>query len=184
MSTTLSKFVLAPVLISTTVLVVLTLPLYFIGKKTVTVQLQEEPVFQGQLRDISTPYLCLASILSLGSGVASAAFSGWRRSSRKSSQIEAQLSDLTKNLQAKESQIEALQRSESQLLDTQLPTFLPEKALTTSSTRQVGQTNFKPQEVEELNLQLEEIMTQMASVQAALSATDTAVKATCSNLSD
>jgi uncharacterized membrane protein len=172
---TLSKFVLAPVLLSTTVLVILTLPLCFFGKKTVTVQFQEEPVFQGQLRDISTPYLCLASVLSLGAGVASIAFTGWRRSSRKSSQIEAQLSDLTRSIQEKEAQIEALQFSESQLVDTQLPTILPEEALTTSSTSQIGQTNVRSEEVEELNLQLQQIMTQMASVQAALSATEITV---------
>lgn len=91
-NSTLNKFVLTPVLLSATVLATLTLPLVFLNKKPVTIQLQEEPVFQGQLRDISTPYLGLASVLSLGAGVAIAAFFGWLISSRKSSQVETQLS--------------------------------------------------------------------------------------------
>jgi hypothetical protein len=198
-NSTLNKFVLTPVLLSATVLVILTLPLVFFSKKPITIQLQEEPIFQGQLRDISTPYLCLASVLSLGAGVASVAFSGWRISCQKSSQVEAQLLNLTQNIQEKEAQIEALQRSESQLADSRLKTFLDgavfaKPVLTTPQTSQsvapsfasteltsalpnlkpVSSSNLLPvQEVEELNSQLEEIMTQMASVQAALSATRT-----------
>ncbi|MGB5961231.1 MAG: hypothetical protein WBG73_11275 [Coleofasciculaceae cyanobacterium] len=195
-NSTLNKFVLTPVLLSATVLAILTLPLVFLNKKPITIQLQEEPVFQGQLRDISTPYLCLASVLSLGVGVASAAFLGWQNSSRKSSQIEAQLSTLARKIQEKEAQIQALQSSELQLADTQLSTFLDEAGLaklttpnqinqsTTSSFASIETTTAMPnsipnstslpvQEVEQLNSQLQEIMTQMASVQAALSATRT-----------
>jgi hypothetical protein len=196
-NSTLNKFILTPVLLSATVLAILTLPLVLFSKEPITIQLQEEPVFQGQLREISTPYLCLASVLSLGAGVASVAFSGWRQSSRKSSQVEAQLSNLAQNIQEKEAQIEALKRSELQLADSRLETFLDEAAfakplLTTSQTSQrVTPTftsieqipalpNFNPvssstllpaQEVKKLNGQIEEIMVQMASVQAALSAT-------------
>lgn len=195
-NSTFNKFVLTPVLLSATVLIIMTLPLVFLSKKPVTIQLQKEPVFQGQLRDISTPYLCLASVLSLGAGVASAAFSGWRNSSRKSSQVESQLSTLARKIQEKEAQIQALQSSELQLADTQLPTFLDEADLvklttpnqinqsTTSSFASLETTTAIPnsipnstslpvQEVEQLNSQLQEIMTQMASVQAALSATRT-----------
>ncbi len=191
-NSTLNKLVLTPVLLSATVLAILTLPLIFLNKKPITIQLQEEPIFQGQLRDISTPYLCLASVLSLGAGIASAAFSGWRISSRKSSQVEAQLSRLTQNIQEKEAQIEAFQRSESQMADSRLITFLDEAAFakpvttTSPSFASIDQNPVKPNlnqvpgstllpapEIEELNSQLQEIMSQMASVQAALSATRT-----------
>lgn len=191
-NSTLNKFVLTPVLLSATVLAILTLPLLILSKKPITIQLQEEPVFQGQLRDISTPYLCLASVLSLGAGIASIAFSGWQISSRKSSQIEGQLSNLTRNIQEKEAQIKALQHSELQLADSPLKTFLDEavvKPVTASnqtnqgmtptfassepSTTMPNSTSLPVPEVEQLNLQLQEIMTQMASVQAALSATRT-----------
>jgi hypothetical protein len=193
-NSTLNKFVLTPVLLSATVLAILTLPLILISNKPITIQLQKEPVFQGQLRDISTPYLCFASVLSLSAGVVSAAFSGWQTSSHKSSQVEARLSNLRQNIQEKEAQIQALQRSESLLADSQLKTFLDEAAfakpvITSNQTNQSVTPSFasiepstKPvpnstegngKEVEELNLQLQEIMTQMASVQAALSATRT-----------
>lgn len=191
-NSTLNKLVLTPVLLSATVLAILTLPLIFLNKKPITIQLQEEPIFQGQLRDISTPYLCLASVLSLGAGIASAAFSGWRISSRKSSQVEAQISRLRQNIQEKEAQIEAFQRSELQMADSRLITFLDEAAFakpvttTSPSFASIDQNPAKPNlnqipgstllpapEIEELNSQLQEIMSQMASVQAALSATRT-----------
>src|SRR4028118_1176018 len=122
----LKKFVLTPVVISAAVFGTLTLPLALLGKQPVTIQLQQEPVFQGQLRDVATPYLGLASIISLGAGFASVAFTGWRRSTHKSSQVEAQLSDLAKHLQEKELQLEALKLSESRLVATGLNAFVDE----------------------------------------------------------
>jgi hypothetical protein len=198
-NSTLNKLVLTPVLLSATVLAILTLPLLLLSKKPITVQLQSEPVFQGQLRDISTPYLCFASVLSLGAGVASAAVSGWRISSRKSSHAEAKLSNLRRSIQEKEAQINALQGAELQLADSPLKSFLDDTAIGKPivASNQINQgvtsklasiesntvmPNFQPdpnstslpvQAVEELNSQLQEIMTQMASVQAALSATRT-----------
>jgi hypothetical protein len=125
-NSTLKKFVLTPVVISAAVFGTLTLPLAIFGKQVVTLQLQQEPVFQGQLRDAATPYLGLASLVSLGAGFASIAFSGWQRSTRKSSQVEAQLSDLAKHLQEKEAQIEALKLAESQLVVSGLKAFVDE----------------------------------------------------------
>lgn len=122
----LKKLVLAPVLVSAAVFATLTLPLAFFGKKPVTIQLQEEPIFSGQLRDIAAPYLGLASVLSLGAGFASVAITGWRSSTRKSSQVEAQLSNLTQNLREKEAQLEALKLSEFQLEAAGLSAFLDE----------------------------------------------------------
>ncbi|MGC1393840.1 MAG: hypothetical protein WA828_06125 [Coleofasciculaceae cyanobacterium] len=131
----LKKLVLTPVLVSAAVFATLTLPLAFFGKKPVTIQLQEEPIFSGQLRDIAAPYLGLASILSLGAGFASVAITGWRSSTHKSSQVEAQLSNLTENLREKEAQLEALKLSESQLEAAGLSAFLdeaPQQQLTQS----------------------------------------------------
>jgi hypothetical protein len=245
-NSTLKKFILAPVILSAAVFGTLTLPLALLGKQPITIQLQQEPVFQGQLRDISTPYLGLASVVSLGAGFASVAFTGWRRSTRKSSQVEAQLSDLAQHLQEKEAQLEALKLSESRLIASGLSAFVdddiplesvlntshasqnmpPEPVLNTSSTGEsvvevvttmnqpieakavvtpaasvqaaarfasaqsfLGYAQAKPavnpptnaaqlapQEVEELHSQLQQIMAQMASVQAALSATRTTGK--------
>ncbi len=226
----LKKFVLTPVVISAAVFGTLTLPLALLGKQPVTIQLQQEPVFQGQLRDVATPYLGLASAISLGAGLASVAFTGWRRSTHKSSQVEAQLSELAKHLQEKELQLEALKLSDSRLVASGLDAFVDEdmpleQALKTANakvsapsviteqpvstevvvkpgiTTQTAAAKFavaqsllgyaqvkavhKPstsatqlasQDVEELHAQLQQIMAQMASVQATLSTTRTTDK--------
>lgn len=123
---TLKKFVLAPIVISAAVFGTLTLPLAILGKQPIEIQFQQEPLFQGQLRDVATPYLGLATILSLGAGFASIAFSGWQRSTYKSSQVEAQLSDLARSLKEKEAQLEALKLSESRLVASGLSAFVDE----------------------------------------------------------
>lgn len=124
----LKKFVLTPILLSAAVFSALTLPLAVFGSKPVSIQLQEEPVFSGQLRDVATPYLGLATALSLGTGIASIAVTGWRQSSRQSSQAEAQLSDLAQNLKEKEELLATLQLSQSQLQTSGLGAFLDEQA--------------------------------------------------------
>lgn len=123
----LKKFVLTPVVISASVFAVLTLPLAFLGNKPVTIKLQEDPVFYGQLRDVAAPYLGLAGALALGSGVASVALAGWRQSKRKSEEVEAQLSGLAQHLQQKETQLEALKFSEARLEASGLKVFLDEE---------------------------------------------------------
>lgn len=123
----LQKLVLAPIVVSATVFAVLTLPLAILGSKPVTIQFQKEAPFKGQLKDVAAPYLVLASVLSLGAGLASVAITGWQRSTRKSSQVEAQLSDLAKNLQEKEAQLEALKVSQSRLEASGLSAFLDEQ---------------------------------------------------------
>jgi hypothetical protein len=126
-NSTLQKFVLNPVVLSAAVFATLTLPLALFGSKPVKIQLQEETVFQGQLQNVSTPYLGLVSLISLGAGVASVALTGWRRSTRKSSEVEAQLSNLAQSIQEKEAQLEALKLSESQLAASGLKAFLDEE---------------------------------------------------------
>ncbi len=120
----LKKFVLTPVLLSTAVFSTLTLPLALLGSKPVDIQLQEEPVFSGQLRDVAAPYLGLATALSVGAGVASVALTGWRQSSRKSTQIEEQLLGLQQHLKEKEELLEELRLSNSRLEASELSAFL------------------------------------------------------------
>lgn len=128
----LRKFVLTPVLLSATVFAALSVPLMIFGKQPITIQLQEEPVFSGKLRDISSPYLGLAAVLSLGTGFAAVAVSGWRRSTDKSSLVEAQLLDLAKNIQQKETQLEALKISGFQLEKSVLKDFVDDVPRQTS----------------------------------------------------
>lgn len=140
----LKKFIVTPVVISAAVFGVLSLPLALLGSKPVTIQLQGEPVFYGQLRDVATPYLGLASAISLGAGIASVAVTGWRSSTRKSSQVEAQLSDLAQHLKKKEAELEALKLSESKLEASGLGAFVDEtvpleQAIKTTSASQKAQ---------------------------------------------
>ncbi len=125
----LLKFVLAPAVLSAAVFATLTLPLAVLGSKPVSIELQEEPVFHGQLRDVAAPYLGLVSALSLGAGVASIAVIGWRQSIRKSAQTEEQLLDLVQSLKEKEELLEALKLSQPQLESAGLTTFLDEGAI-------------------------------------------------------
>ncbi len=231
----LKKFILAPVIISASVFATLTLPLAFLGNKPVAIQVQQGPMFYGQLRDVMTPYLGLVGVLSLGAGAASVAIAGWQQSSRKSEQVEAQLSGLAQHLQEKEAQLEALKLSEARLEASGLKAFLDEedslelsnptpttpaitplvveefvmapqlveaqvlasptvtlqattakfacaqtflgyvqgKGMPNSSTRVSESTH---QEVERLQAQLQELMAQMVSLQAALAQTGHAVQ--------
>lgn len=122
----LQKYIVTPLLISASVFAVLGLPLALLGKKPVTIQLQGEPVFYGQLRDVASPYLGLTSAISLGAGLASIAVNGWRSSNRKSSQVQAELSDLSQHLKDKEAQLEALKLSEAKLEASGLQAFADE----------------------------------------------------------
>jgi hypothetical protein len=135
----LQKFVLTPVLLSAAVFATLSVPLALFGKQPVTIQLQEEPVFSGQLRDISSPYLGMAAVLSLGAGFATVAVAGWQRSTSKSSLVEAQLLDLAKHIQQRETQLEALKLSDFQLENSGLKAFVDELPIEVSNIASVSQ---------------------------------------------
>jgi hypothetical protein len=132
-SCTLNKFALTPVVISAAVFAVFSLPLAMFGSNPVTIQLQEEPMFDGQLRDVAAPYLGLATALSLGAGVASVAVTGWRQSARKSAQVESKLSNLAQNIKEKESQLEALKLDKSHLEAAGLSAFLDQDVIQKSA---------------------------------------------------
>ncbi|HEY9633362.1 MAG TPA: hypothetical protein V6D14_08150 [Coleofasciculaceae cyanobacterium] len=123
----LKKFVLTPVVLSAAVFGALTLPLAIFGSKPVMIQVQQEQVYQGQLKDIAAPYLGLAGLISLGVGIANVAVLGWQVSSRQSSQVEAKLSTLEQNLKEKEELLEELKLSESRLEASGLRVFLDEE---------------------------------------------------------
>jgi len=169
---TVNKFVLTPVVISAAVFAALSLPLAVLGKKPIAIQLQQEPVFQGQLRDIATPYLGLASAMSVGAGIASVALTGWRFSSRKSSQAEAQLLELEQNLKAKEAQLEALKLSEARIEASLLSGFVDEEvtleqALNTTATHQKAESVVEALVITEQPLETQPVTPSPVTVQAA-----------------
>ncbi len=137
----LKKFVVAPVIVSAAVFTGMTLPLALLGSQPVDIKLQEEHVYNGRLRDVATPYLGLATLLSMGAGVATAAVMGWRHSSRKSAEVEVKLSNLQQHLKQKEELLEELKLSEPRLQAFGLSAFLEDEV-----TEEPAQTTQIPSE--------------------------------------
>lgn len=122
------SFLLPSLVLAGTVFGAMTLPLAMFGSEQVVIQVQKEPVFYGELRDVAAPYLGFAAALSLGVAVGGVAMTGWRHSSKKSNQMEEQLSKLQQHLKEKEAQLEELKLSQSQLQVSGLSFFLEDEA--------------------------------------------------------
>jgi uncharacterized coiled-coil protein SlyX len=120
----LRKFVLPPVMTGLSVFLALSFPLAMLGDKPINIRFEDEPIFDGRLRDVAPPYVVVVTALSLGAGIAAAAIGGWNRSSRKSSQIEQQLSTLEEDLQQKDKLLKELKLSDSRLQVSGLSSFL------------------------------------------------------------
>ena len=129
MSVSQTKSVLLPaVMMSGAIFCALTAPLAVVGSEPIDIQVQDEPVFSGELKDIAAPYVGLAGAIALGAGIASFSVSGWRQSSSKSAQIEDQLSGLKDALKAKESELDELKLSDSRLRASGLDFFLQDES--------------------------------------------------------
>lgn len=122
----LSRCLLSSAVLAGTVFCGTTLPLAAFGSKPVTIQLEEKPVFVGQVEEFAVPYIGLAAAISLAAGVASLATAGWRQSSRKLTQAEAQMSALKQQLSEKEAFIEDIKFSQQRLSTSGLEFFLQE----------------------------------------------------------
>ena len=119
-----SKSLLSSCALTSVVFAASLAPLALFGQKPITVQVGQRPVFSGQLRDLSTPYLGLAVSTSLGAGLVALAIAGWRQSSRQVSQVERQLAELDQQVQEKSALIEDLAFSEAKLKALGLESFL------------------------------------------------------------
>jgi hypothetical protein len=120
----LQRFLLPAAMLSGVVFSAATLPLVVLGSEPVDVHLQDEPVFSGEVKDLAAPYLGLATVMSLGMGIATLSALGWSQSSRQSAEAEDQVTSLQRDLQEKEAQIEALRFSEKRLSAAGLQYFL------------------------------------------------------------
>jgi hypothetical protein len=121
-------------LLSGIVFAAATLPLTMMGSQPITIKVSEEPVFSGRFEELSTPYLALTTVLSLGVGAATFGLLGWQLSSRKLSHAEEQIAALRQQIQEKEALLEHLKFSETKLQTTGLNLFLePETAVPQST---------------------------------------------------
>lgn len=123
----LRKFVLVPAIASAAVFSAMSLPLALFGDKPINIRFEEEPVFDGRLRDIAPPYVVLITTLSLGAGISAAAISGWRSSSRKSVVFKNHLSTLEQHLEEKEQMLKEMKLSDSRIQVAGLRGFLDEE---------------------------------------------------------
>jgi hypothetical protein len=123
----LYKFFLPPLIASGSVFAVMSYPLATLGEKQIVIKFQEEPIFHGKLRDVATPYVVLATALSIGAGISAAAICGWLHSSRRSSEYEQELSNLEKHLQEKEALLKEFKVSETRLQTSGLSAFLDDE---------------------------------------------------------
>lgn len=120
----LSHRLLSSALLAGAVFSITALPLTMLGEKPVTVQLEERPVFVGQLRELARPYLALATGISLGVGAVSLAVSSWRSAADKLERSEAELAALRQQLDQKNVLVEQLRFSETKLQRSGLEHFL------------------------------------------------------------
>ncbi|MBW4694535.1 MAG: hypothetical protein KME27_22535 [Lyngbya sp. HA4199-MV5] len=105
----------------------LTVPLAVFSSEPVDVQLGQESVFSGTIKDLAAPYVGVVGVLSLGLGVAGVAIAGWQQSSRKSEHVEAKLSNLQRTLEEKELHLQATMLSEQRLQASGLDFFLQDE---------------------------------------------------------
>lgn len=105
----------------------LTVPLAIFGSGPVDIQLNQEPVFSGTIKDLAAPYVGVVGILSIGAGVAGVAIAAWQQSSRKSGQVEAKLSNLQRTLAEKELQLQEAMLADHRLEASGLDFFLQDE---------------------------------------------------------
>ncbi|MCY7321944.1 MAG: hypothetical protein LH660_09140 [Phormidesmis sp. CAN_BIN36] len=122
----LGKFFIPATLTAGAVFSVLAAPLALFGSESVNIQFQGE-TFDGELKDLATPYLGLAGVLSLGAGVASIALTGWRQSDQQSTRIEQQLLEVQQQLREREVQIQTNFLSDKHLDASGLRFFLEDE---------------------------------------------------------
>ncbi|MBW4441335.1 MAG: hypothetical protein KME10_08895 [Plectolyngbya sp. WJT66-NPBG17] len=139
----LGKLFVPAALAAGTVFSAFAVPLALYGSQPLAIQLKEERVFEGQLRDVATSYLALAGLLSLGASFTTCAAIAWKTSARQTKEIEAQLSQVEQQLKQKEAQLQEALMSDAYLTDSGLRFFLDEEATIspTTATSAISQSN-------------------------------------------
>ena len=138
------RHLLASSLFAAAVFSAATFPLAAMGSQPLTVQLDEQPMFAGQIKELAGPYVGLATVISLGAGVASMAMMSWSQSSRKLGDAEDEMSGLRQELQNKENQIERLRFSDSKLAAAGLESFLEPKEVAVTATLSTSEAVAEP----------------------------------------
>ena len=199
MTLSIKKILLQAFVIPGTVFCAATIPLAVWGSERVAIEFQEERVFTGQLREIASPYLALATAVSIGAGLAGVATAGWQQSHKKSASAEQELSALRQALKEKEIELENLKVSDSRLTAFGLSSFLEDEVeenlhVTTQDTVGTSETEIIPNrsdsgfnatatsiQIKELCNQLNKITAHVASLQHNVQTTPMVVAANSQN---
>ena len=123
------KLVLSSVVACGAVFALMTVPLAIIGDNQVRIRIEEESFFYGSLRDVSTPYIVFATLISLGTGISVAALMGWKQSNINSFNYQEKLGLLEKDLKLKEKLLEEFKLSDSRLQASGLDSYLPSQSI-------------------------------------------------------
>ena len=119
----MSKKILLPtVIIGGTLFACFSLFLGTQGSKALEIEVENQQVFEGKLKDVISP--SIGALFSIGLGASTAAVLGWGQSLRKNSKMEQQISNLQKLISQKELEIEDLRLSPSNLKRARLDLFL------------------------------------------------------------
>ncbi|MGD1871846.1 MAG: hypothetical protein ACFB02_02220 [Mastigocoleus sp.] len=95
------------------------------GSKTLQVRLDRQDVLNGTVKDTVSPFT--AVLFSLGVGLSVYAIVGWKQSLHKSYEMSRTISNLQQLISEKESQIQEMKMSPSQINRSQLDWFLEER---------------------------------------------------------
>jgi len=120
----MNNSVLPSIVLTCAVFSSLTAPLAAFGSNSINIDLQREQVFAGSLKDVATPYLGIAGLISVGAGAVSLSVAGWRHSARKSIQAETKMAELQAELKQKSAQFDEFRLSDSYLTQNGLQSFL------------------------------------------------------------
>lgn len=121
------RYLLSSAALSGAVFCASTIPMATLDSKPVTIQVDDDPVFVGQMKELAAPYLSLATAVSLGMGVMTLTMLGWSRSSSKLSQTQDEMAQLRKELQDRDMLVEQFKFSEARLESSGLSSFIDEE---------------------------------------------------------
>ncbi len=121
------RYLLSSTALSGAVFCAATIPMATLDSKPVTIQVDDDPVFVGQMKELAAPYLSLATAVSLGMGVMTLTMLGWSRSSSKLSQTKDEMVKLQKELQERDALVEQLKFSDARLEASGLSSFIDEE---------------------------------------------------------
>lgn len=95
-------------ILTSSVLMLTTIPMLSFRDKEVVVKVDKEPVFVGRLSDMIVPYAGLAVAISLLTGVTTVAIAGWKQALHHSNRMQEKLASLEEKIESQESLIEYL----------------------------------------------------------------------------